>query len=75
MLSGEIDNAAIKALLRRPVTIPVENLQTVLDRVEKETIEAAILTCNGNKDKVADILGLSPTTLWRKMRRLGIPWP
>jgi two-component system response regulator HydG len=29
----------------------------------------------GNRERAAELLGLSPTTLWRKMKRLNILWP
>jgi two-component system response regulator HydG len=30
---------------------------------------------DGNKEKAAEVLGLSSTTLWRKMKRLELSWP
>ncbi len=49
-----------------------ETLQAVVDRAEKETIERVLLQVEGNKERAAEILGLSATTLWRKMKRLDV---
>jgi two-component system response regulator HydG len=38
-------------------------------------IEAALREFDGNRERAAELLGLSPTTLWRKMKRLNILWP
>jgi two-component system, NtrC family, response regulator HydG len=51
------------------------SLQAAVDRAERSAIEETLTQCDGNKEKAADILGLSSTTLWRKMKRLGIVWP
>ena len=32
----------------------------------------ALRECDGSREKAAELLGISPTTLWRKMTRLGI---
>lgn len=39
---------------------------------ERQEIQEALLLSNGNRNRAAEILGLSRTTLWRKMRELGI---
>jgi two-component system response regulator HydG len=39
---------------------------------ERRAIEAAILRCAGDQGRVARELSISATTLWRKMKRLGI---
>ena len=49
-----------------------ETLQDVVDRAEKDAIEAVLLEVEGNKERAAETLGLSATTLWRKMKRLEI---
>jgi two-component system response regulator HydG len=43
-----------------------------VDAAEKEAIEAALRECDGNRERAAELLDISPTTLWRKMTRLGI---
>jgi len=39
---------------------------------ERRSIEAALLRCDGDLGRVARDLAISPTTLWRKMKRLAI---
>ena len=39
---------------------------------ERRAIEAALLRCAGDHGRVARELSISATTLWRKMKRLGI---
>jgi two-component system response regulator HydG len=39
---------------------------------ERRSIEAALFRCGGDLGRVARELAISPTTLWRKMRRLGV---
>jgi len=51
------------------------SLQDVIDEAERKTIEAVLRDLDGNKEKAAEILGLSSTTLWRKMKRLNVTWP
>jgi two-component system response regulator HydG len=47
-------------------------LADVVDGAERGAIEAALQETDGNREKAAEILAISPTTLWRKMTRLGI---
>jgi len=49
-----------------------ETLADVVDRAERDAIEAVLLDVQGNKERAAEILGLSATTLWRKMKRLAV---
>ena len=51
------------------------SLQDVVDRAEREAIENVLREVDGNKEKAAELLGLSSTTLWRKMKRLEVSWP
>jgi len=43
-----------------------------LSKVEKELIINALRDTGYNKKEVARILGISRTTLWRKMKKYGI---
>jgi len=51
------------------------SLQDAVDRAEKDAIEAVLREVDGNKERAAELLGLSATTLWRKMKRLDIQGP
>jgi two-component system response regulator HydG len=50
-------------------------LQDVVDEAERKAIEAVLREVDGNKERAAELLGLSSTTLWRKMKRLNVTWP
>ncbi len=47
-------------------------LADVVDSAERGAIESALRECDGSREKAAELLAISPTTLWRKMTRLGI---
>jgi two-component system response regulator HydG len=49
-------------------------LADVVDTAERQAIEAALREQDGSREKAAESLGISPTTLWRKMTRLGITY-
>src|SRR5690606_16681044 len=49
-----------------------ETLQDAVDRAERIHIEGVLREVDGNKERAAEILGLSATTLWRKMKRLNV---
>jgi two-component system response regulator HydG len=49
-----------------------ETLQDAVDRAEKSAIEGVLREVDGNKERAAEVLGLSATTLWRKMKRLNV---
>jgi two-component system response regulator HydG len=44
----------------------------VVDGAERSAIEVALRESEGSREHAAEVLGISPTTLWRKMTRLGI---
>ena len=48
-------------------------LAAAVEEAERRAIEAALERCPSDLGRVARDLGISGTTLWRKMRRLGIP--
>ncbi|MFO0756912.1 MAG: sigma-54 dependent transcriptional regulator [Byssovorax sp.] len=50
-------------------------LADVVDAAERQAIEATLRDCDGSREKAADMLGISATTLWRKMTRLAITYP
>jgi two-component system, NtrC family, response regulator HydG len=47
-------------------------LAAAVEDAERRTIEAAVTRCGGDLARVAREIGVSSTTLWRKMKRLGI---
>jgi two-component system response regulator HydG len=49
-------------------------LADVVDAAERSAIEAALRDMDGSRERAAELLGISPTTLWRKMTRLGITY-
>jgi len=51
------------------------SLASSVDAAERVSIESALREFDGNRERAAELLGLSPTTLWRKMKRLNIQWP
>jgi two-component system response regulator HydG len=50
----------------------LRTLAATVEDAERRAIEAAIARSGGDLRKVARELGVSATTLWRKMKRLGI---
>ena len=50
----------------------VASLAEARERAERRHIEEAILQTHGEIAKAATLLGISRTTLWEKMRRLGL---
>ena len=50
-------------------------LADVVDVAERQAIEVALRECEGSRERAADVLGISATTLWRKMTRLAITYP
>jgi two-component system, NtrC family, response regulator HydG len=47
-------------------------LADVVDEAERQAIKAALEAHGGSRERAAEGLGISPTTLWRKMTRLSI---
>ncbi|HET8722929.1 MAG TPA: sigma-54 dependent transcriptional regulator [Anaeromyxobacteraceae bacterium] len=52
-----------------------ETLADAVAAAERRAIEAALVRCGGDQGRVARELSISSTTLWRKMKRLGIEGP
>jgi two-component system response regulator HydG len=51
---------------------PGKTLADIVDEAQKQAIEAALRGSEGSRERAAELLDISPTTLWRKMTRLGI---
>ena len=43
-----------------------------VDEAERQAVESALREHGGSRERAAEALDISPTTLWRKMTRLGI---
>jgi two-component system, NtrC family, response regulator HydG len=51
---------------------PGRTLADIVDEAQRQAIEIALRGSDGNRERAAELLDISPTTLWRKMTRLGI---
>jgi two-component system response regulator HydG len=51
---------------------PLRTLTEEVDRAEREAIQRALARCGGSLERVSRELDVSTTTLWRKMKRLGL---
>jgi two-component system, NtrC family, response regulator HydG len=51
---------------------PRRTLAHIVDEVEREAVLEALRAHDGSRERVAEALDISPTTLWRKMTRLGV---
>jgi two-component system response regulator HydG len=47
-------------------------LADIVDDAEREAVESALRDYDGSRERAAEALDISPTTLWRKMTRLAI---
>jgi DNA-binding NtrC family response regulator len=48
------------------------NLKSLVEEYERRLIESALIKSDGNQRRAAAALGLLPTTLHEKMKRLGL---
>ncbi len=76
MTDGRIELAYIPSHVRtvhilgpNPGVVPSVNS---LEEVERETILRVAQACRGNVTRMADVLGIGRTTLWRKLKCLAI---
>ena len=51
---------------------PVKTLAEQVDGAERDAIQRALARCGGSLEQVSRELDVSTTTLWRKMKRLGL---
>jgi len=54
------------------VAAPGATLKTLVEEYEKEIIVQALRSAAGNQRRAARALGILPTTLHEKMKRLGL---
>jgi two-component system response regulator HydG len=57
-----------------PAPAGSRSLSDVVDLAERQAIETALRDADGSREKAAEALGISPTTLWRKMTRFNITY-
>lgn len=65
---ARVEPPGIAGLFRVPEPPPPLGIRT-LDDMEREAIRAAIAICDGNVPRAAAHLGVSPSTLYRKIKR------
>jgi PAS domain S-box-containing protein len=51
---------------------PIKSIEHIFNKMEKETILKVLEKHRGNRSAAANELGMHRTTLWRKLRRMGI---
>jgi two-component system response regulator HydG len=49
-------------------------LAHIVDEAERDAVLEALRAHDGSRERVAEALDISPTTLWRKMTRLGVSY-
>lgn len=53
-------------------SVPSRTLAGIVDEAERQALLEALRVSSGNRERAAEALGISATTLWRKMTRLGV---
>ena len=66
-----LDDILPQAPTRRPGSSR-RTLAHIVDEAEREAVLEALRSHDGSRERAAEALDISPTTLWRKMTRLGI---
>jgi two-component system C4-dicarboxylate transport response regulator DctD len=61
-----------EATRSQPMSGQSMGLKNLLDAYERQLIESALAAAAGNQRRAAASLGLLPTTLHEKMKRLGL---
>ena len=59
---------------KKASTGPGRTLADIVDDAERQAVEEALRAFDGSRERAAEALAISPTTLWRKMTRLGITY-
>jgi Nif-specific regulatory protein len=56
----------------KPAPLPPQTLPAAVEALERRMIDAALTECRGNKQKAAQVLGLSRQGLIKKLKRLAV---
>jgi len=56
----------------REATAPRLSLMDAIERFERAHIALVLRLCEGNREKAAEELGISPATLYRRLEKLGL---
>jgi two-component system response regulator HydG len=59
---------------KRPTRAAGKTLADIVDDAEREAVETALRAFDGSRERAAEALNISATTLWRKMTRLNISY-
>lgn len=70
--SGELPSFSASSPSSSSTPNPVRSLADAVTEAERRAITAALEQHAADLPRVADTLGISATTLWRKMKRLGL---
>jgi|YelNatPaOPRAMG01_1025707.scaffolds.fasta_scaffold00175_55 transcriptional regulator of acetoin/glycerol metabolism len=75
--SGEIESVHLPEAIRQPFLINMadagQGVPSSLLDLEREALLQTARLCKGNMSKMAKILGISRSTVWRKLKRFRIP--
>ena len=67
----QVDDILPRAPTPRTEAAP-RTLAHIVDEAERQAVVEALRAYDGSRERVAEALDISPTTLWRKMTRLGV---
>jgi two-component system response regulator HydG len=59
---------------KKPSRATGRTLADIVDDAERDAVLGALKAFDGSRERAAEALDISPTTLWRKMTRLGITY-
>ena len=63
--------------INHPYNLRMESSQFIsihsLNDMEREALIQSVRVCNGNINRMVQVLGVSRTTIWRKLKQYGIP--
>jgi two-component system response regulator HydG len=57
----------LRVEMTQPAIPPAKGFKP-LEEVELDYIREVLMACDGNRLKAAEILGISPSTIWRKLQ-------